>query len=147
MVRDAGHVPEAAELALLSAAQFVVIEANARLDAGDIEGALDLYADDAVLEAGGGTGARGKDALRESIKYNAAAGSGRRACHVVSNVRAITEDDGVVIDCTQVAYLLESPRPYPAQSIHNVRYVLKPSSAGNLRIVEQRVPDYKLKTA
>jgi len=40
---------------------------------------------------------------------------------------------------------VQSPRPYAPQSIHNVRYVLKPSSAGNLRIVEQRVPDYELK--
>ena len=49
MAKDPGHVPNAAELALLSAAQLVVTEVNARLDDGDIDGALDLYADDAVL--------------------------------------------------------------------------------------------------
>jgi len=145
MAKDPGHVPDAAELALLSAAQLVVTEANARLDDGDIDGALDLYADDAVLEAAGGRAARGRGAIRQSIMRNAAAGAGRLALHVVSNVRAFTDDGAVVIDCTQIAYLLESPRPYAPQSIHNVRYVLKPSSAGNLRIVEQRVPDYELK--
>ena len=60
MAEDAGHVPDAAELALLAAAQFVVIEAVARLDAGDIEGALELYTDDFLLEGANGTVARGK---------------------------------------------------------------------------------------
>jgi ketosteroid isomerase-like protein len=59
MAKDPGHVPDAAELALRSAAQLVVTEANARLDNGDIDGALDLYADDAVLEAAG-EGTRGE---------------------------------------------------------------------------------------
>ena len=113
MAKDPGHVPNAAELGLLSAAQLVVTEANARLDDGDIDGALDLYADDAVLEAAGGRDARRRDAIRQSIMRNAAAGAGRLALHVVSNVRAFTDDDAVVIDCRQVAYLLESRAPSP----------------------------------
>jgi SnoaL-like domain len=145
MAKDVGHIPDAAEHALLAAAQFVVIEAVARLDAGDIEGALDLYTDNFVLEGANGTIARGKKALRESIRRNSAAGSGRRACHVVSNVRAFTEGDVVIIDTTQVAYLLESPAPYVANSIHNVRYSVKVSSGDNLRIVGEQVPTYQLK--
>jgi hypothetical protein len=145
MAEDAGHLPDAAELALLAAAKFVVIEAVARLDAGDIEGALDLYTDDFVLAGANGTVARGKEALRESIMRNSAAGAGRRACHVVSNIRAFTDGDAVVVDTTQLSYLLESPAPYGANSIHDVRYFLKVSSAGNVRIVGEQVPTYQLK--
>jgi SnoaL-like domain len=145
MAKDVGHMPDPAELALLAAAQFVVIEAVARLDAGDIEGALDLYTDDFVLEGANGTIASGKEALRESIMRNAAAGLGRRACHVLSNIRGFTEGDVVIVDTTQVAYLLESPAPYRANSIHNVRYFARVSSAGNVRIVGEQVPTYQLK--
>ncbi len=147
MAEDAGHVPDAAELALLAAAQFVVIEAVARLDAGDIEGALELYTDDFLLEGANGTVARGKEALRDSIMRNSAAGLGRRACHVVSNVRAFADGDAVIVDTTQVSYLLESPAPYRANSIHNVRYFVQVSSAGNVRIVGEQVPTYQLKYA
>jgi hypothetical protein len=139
MYRDPGRVPAAGELALISAAQLVITELNARLDRFDIEGALDLYADDAVLEA-----VQGRDAIRQTIMHSGAAGSKRRACHVVSNVRAVTDEDAVVVDCTQVAYLLEGPPPYPANIILEVHYVLRPSADGSLRIVEQRIPGYHL---
>ncbi len=139
MFKDPGRLPEVAELALSSAAQLVITELNARLDRCDIEGAVDLYADDAVLVA-----VRGRDAIRKTIMHSAAAGAKQRACHVVSNVRAVVEEDTVTIDCTQVAYLLEGPPPYPASIILEVHYLLKPSADGNLRIVEQQVPGYQL---
>jgi hypothetical protein len=139
MGNDPGRVPDAAELALRSAAQLMVVEVNARMDAGDIEGALELYADDAVLQA-----VKGKPAIRQTMLHSSAAGAGTPACHVVSNMRCVTEDDSVAVHCTVVAYLLDSPRPYGANVILNVHYVMKPASDGNLRIVEQRVDDYEL---
>lgn len=134
-------MPDVAELALRSAAEYVVTEVNTRLDAGDIEGALDLYADDAVLED-----VRGRDAIRQTIMHTAAAGAGRKACHIVANFRCSIDGDAVVMDTSQIAFLVEDRGPYPASSVLLlVRYVLKPSSDGNLRIVEQRVPGYKLR--
>lgn len=135
-----GHVPDFAELALRSAAEFVVNEVNARLDNGDVDGALELYAEDAVLEA-----VRGRDAIRQTIMHNAAAGLGRKACHVVNNYRGFIQGDAIVMDTTQIAFVIDGPPPWPASSILLlVRYILKPSSDGNLRIVEQRVPGYQL---
>ena len=75
------------------------------MDAGDIEGALELYADDAVLQA-----VKGKPAIRQTMLHSSAAGAGTPACHVVSNMRCVTEDDSVAVHCTVVAYLLDSPR-------------------------------------
>ena len=66
---------------------------------------------------------------------------------MVSNIRAFTDGDAVIVDTTQVSYLLESPAPYRANSIHNVRYFVKVSSAGNVRIVGEQVPTYQLKYA
>ena len=140
MTKDPGHIPDMAELALRSAAEFVVSEVNTRLDNGDIEGALELYAEDAVLES-----VQGRDAIRQTIMHTAAAGRGRKACHVVSNFRGYVEGNTVVMDTTQIAFLIDGPPPWPANSVLLlVRYVLKPSSDGKLRIVEQRVPGYKL---
>ncbi len=140
MTKDPGHIPDVAELALRSAAEFVVNEVIARLDNGDVEGALDLYAEDAVLES-----VRGRDAIRQTIMHTAAAGLGRKACHVVSNLRGSIEGNTVVMDTTQIAFVIDGPPPWPANSVLLlVRYVLKPSSDGNLRIVEQRVPGYQL---
>jgi ketosteroid isomerase-like protein len=140
MTNHPGHVPDVAELALRSAAEFVVNEVNARLDNGDVDGALELYAEDAVLEE-----VQGRDAIRQTIMHTAATGLGRKACHVVSNYRGFIENDAVVMDTTQIAFVIDGPPPWPANSVLLlVRYILKPSSDGNLRIVEQRVPGYKL---
>jgi ketosteroid isomerase-like protein len=139
MADDPGHVPDPAELGLRSAAQLLVVEVNARMDAGDIEGALELYAEDAILQA-----VRGKAAIRQTMRHSSAAGSGRSACHVVSNMRCSTQGDSVLVHCTMVAYLLDGPQPYGANAILKVHYVMKPLSDGNLRIVEQRVDDYEL---
>ena len=139
MSNDPGHVPDGPELALLWAAQSVVTEVNTRMDAGDLEGALDLYAEDAVLQA-----VRGKPAIHQTMLHSSAAGAGKPACHVVTNVRAAVDGDAVVVQCTLIAYLLDGPRPYGANAVLNVRYVLKQSAAGNLRIIEQRVEGYDL---
>ena len=139
MADDPGHVPDGAELGRRSAAQFMVTEVNARMDAGDIDGALELYAEDAVLQD-----VRGKPAIRQTMLHSSAAGAGRPACHVVSNIRCSTEGDSVLVHCTVVAYLLDSPRPYGANAILNVHYLMKPGSDANLRIVEQRVDDYEI---
>jgi ketosteroid isomerase-like protein len=135
-----GRIPDAKELALRSAAQRLVSEYFARLDRADVEGLLELYADDATLQ-----GAKGKDEIRQSIMANSAAVHGRNSPHSPLNIRAAADGDGVVVDYTVVAYMLDEPGPYAAHAILNQRQVLKPRAAdGALQIVEQLVHGFDL---
>ncbi len=55
------------------------------------------------------------------------------------------DDDGVAVDYTVVAYMLDEPGPYAAHAILNQRQVLKPRAAdGALQIVEQLVHGFDL---
>jgi hypothetical protein len=139
---DPGRVPNAEEIALRSAGQAVVTELFARIDRRDYEGALELYADDAVLEA-----AKGKAAIREKMLRSSAAEEGTPTSHVVTNVRASATDGTVVVHYTVVAYRLDGPGPYAAQVVLDQRQVQKPSPEGNLRITEHRVQGYDLSYA
>jgi ketosteroid isomerase-like protein len=134
-----GRAPDLEELALRAAAHCVVTELFARLDRADVEGVLELYAEDATLEA-----AEGKSAIRQAILHSSGAVTGTPTAHVVTNVRASTIGDGVVVDYMVVAYALDGPGPYAANVILNQRQILKRSSDGNLRIVEHRVQGYDL---
>ncbi len=134
-----GRVPDAEELALRAAASAVVTELFARLDRADVDGVLELYAEGAVLE-----GAKGKDAIRESVIHSSGAVSGRPTAHIVTNLRASPTDGVVVVEYTVVAYDLEGSGPYAANVILNQRQVQERSPDGNLRIVEHRVEGYDL---
>jgi len=127
------------ELALRGAAHRLVAELFARLDRADVEGMVELYAEDATLE-----GAEGKDAIRQAIRDSSGAVRGTPTAHVLSNVRATVIDDRVVVDYTVVGYVLEGPGPYAANVILNQRQVHSQSSDGSLRIVEHRVEGYDL---
>jgi ketosteroid isomerase-like protein len=135
-----GRVPDAEELALRAAAQRLVGEYFARLDRADVEGLLELYADDAVLQD-----AKGKAAIRQAILSSSAAVAGKNSPHIPTNIRAASTGDGVAVDYTVVAYLQEGPGPYPAIAILNQRQVLKRSAAdGSLQIVEHQVLGFDL---
>ena len=110
----------------------------ARLDRADVEGLLELYADDAVLQD-----AKGKAAIRQAILSTSAAVAGKNSPHIPTNIRAVSIDDGVAVDYTVVAYLQEGPGPYPAIAILNQRQILKRSASdGSLQIVEHRVQGF-----
>ena len=133
-----GRIPDAAELGLRAAAERLVSEYFARLDRADVEGLLELYADDAVLQD-----AKGKAAIRQVILSTSAAVAGKNSPHIPTNIRAVSIDDGVAVDYTVVAYLQEGPGPYPAVAILNQRQILKRSASdGSLRIVEHRVQGF-----
>jgi hypothetical protein len=117
----------------------VVTEYFARLDRADVEGVLELYDEEAVLE-----GARGRDAIRQSILQSAGAVNGRPTAHIVTNLRASAAQGRVAVDFTVVAYALEGSGPYAASVILNQRQIQKRSPDGNLRIVEHRVMGYEL---
>jgi ketosteroid isomerase-like protein len=135
-----GRIPDAAELALRAAAERLVGEYFARLDRADVEGVLELYADDAVLQA-----VKGKDAIRQAIVSSSAAVAGQKSPHIPTNIRAASIGDGVAVDYTVVAYLQEGPGPYPAVAILNQRQILKRSASdGSLQIAEHRVQGFDL---
>jgi ketosteroid isomerase-like protein len=135
-----GRVPDAEELGLRAAAQRLVGEYFARLDRADVEGLLELYADDATLQD-----AKGKAAIRQAILSSSAAVAGRKSPHVPTNIRAASIGDCVAVDYTVVAYLQEGPGPYPAIAILNQRQILKRSASdGSLQIVEHQVLGFDL---
>ena len=135
-----GRIPDVEELELRAAAERLVSEYFARLDRADVEGLLELYADDAVLQD-----AKGKAAIRQAILRTSAAVAGKKSPHIPTNIRAASIDDGVAVDYTVVAYLQEGPGPYPAIAILNQRQILKRSASdGSLQIVEHRVQGFDL---
>jgi hypothetical protein len=137
---DPGRVPDAGEVGLGAAGQAVVTELFARLDRRDFEGALDLYAEDAVLE-----GARGKSEIRETMLRSVASNAGQPTSHTVTNIRtAVTDRGAVVVDYTIVAYRLGGPGPYAAHAIIDQQQTLRVAAGGNLRITEHRVSGYDL---
>jgi ketosteroid isomerase-like protein len=136
-----GRIPDAQELALRAAAERLVGEYFARLDRADVEGLLELYADDATLQ-----GEKGKAAIRQSILNNSAAVAGKNSPHIPQNIRAASNGDGVAVEYTVVAYLQEGPGPWPAIAILNQRQILKPSAEdGRLQIVDQQVYGFDLR--
>jgi hypothetical protein len=133
-----GRVPDVEELALRVAAERLVSEYFARLDRADVDGILELYAEDATLE-----GAKGKAAIRQSVLDHSAAVAGRNAPHLPLNIRASVIDGGLLVEYTVVAYDMDRPGPYPAIAILNQRQLLKRSEVdGALRIVEHRVEGF-----
>jgi hypothetical protein len=137
---DPGRVPDADEVGLRAAGQAVVTELYARLDRRDFEGAVELYAENAVLE-----GAKGKSEIRETILRSVTSNAGQPTSHTVTNVRAaVTGPSEVVVHYTVVAYRLDGPGPYAAHAILDQHQVLRVAADGNLRIHEHRVEGYDL---
>lgn len=140
MIDQPGRIPDVEELRLRAAAERLVGEYFARLDRADVDGLLELYADDATLQ-----GAQGKAAIRQAILGSSAAAAGKDSPHLPTNIRAASVGDGVAVDYTVVAYLKEGPGPYPAIAILNQRQILKRSASdGCLRIVEHQVLGFDL---
>ena len=133
-----GRIPDAEELGLRAAAHRLVGEYFSRLDRADVEGVLELYAEDATLED-----VKGKNAIRQTILDSSGAVAGKTMPHLPVNIRALAVDDCVVVDYTVIAYSLEGPGPYPAVAILNQRQIHKRTAPdGSLQIVEHRVQGY-----
>jgi hypothetical protein len=137
---DPGRVPDAGEVGLRAAGQAVVTELFARLDRRDFEGAVDLYAEDAVLE-----GAKGKTQIRETILRSVTSNAGQATSHTVTNIRAaVTSHGEIIVNYTVVAYRLGGPGPYSAHAIIDQQQTLRVAADGKLRIREHRVEGYDL---
>jgi hypothetical protein len=138
MADHPGRIPGAEELGLRAAAQRLVGEYFARLDRADVEGVLELYAEDAALED-----VKGKNAIRQSILDSSGAVAGKTVPHLPVNIRAAVVDDSVVVDYTVIVYSLDGPGPYPAVAIINQRQIHRRTAPdGSLRIVDHRVQGY-----
>jgi ketosteroid isomerase-like protein len=141
MTDNPGRIPDVEELRLRGAAELLVGEYFARLDRADVDGLLELYADDATLQ-----GARGKAAIRQAILGHSAAVAGKNSPHIPTNIRAASTGDSVAVDYTVVAYLQEGPGPYPAIAILNQRQILKRSASdGCLQIVQHQILGFDLR--
>jgi hypothetical protein len=134
-MRQPGSVPDVELTARQLACHHVVTEVFARLDAGDVDGALALYADDAEL-----LGARGRSDIKAAMLRGMAPNAGKRTRHVISNLRASAIDDRtMLVEYTAVTYTLEGPGPYPPRSVFDQEQQLRADHDGVLRVVRHRI--------
>lgn len=109
----------------------------ARIDARDIDGAVALYADDAVFLA-----ARGRDEIRAAMLQGLASNADQRSRHVIANVRSDFLDgagDAVLVRYTAMAFTLVTPGPPALRSILDQEQVIRRRADGRLEIAEQRI--------
>jgi ketosteroid isomerase-like protein len=134
-MRQPGRVPDVELAARQLACHQVVTEVFARLDAGDLDGALALYADDAEL-----LGARGRPEIKAAMMRGMAPNAGKRTRHVISNLRARAIDDStMLVEYTAVTYTLDGPGPYAPRSILDQEQELRADRDGVLRVVRHRI--------
>jgi ketosteroid isomerase-like protein len=124
------------EGALQLAAQALVMELFARIDRRDIDGAVGLYAEDAVF-----LGATGRTEIEQAMRAGLAPNAEHRSRHVIANVRSsMLDGDSVLVDYTALAFTLQGPGPFAARSILDQQQVIRRSHSGKLEIAEQRIP-------
>jgi hypothetical protein len=124
------------DAALQIAAQALVVELFARIDARDIDGAVALYARDAVF-----LGARGRREIREVMLRGLAPNASQRSRHVIGNLRSTPLGaDSVLVRYTAVAYTMNGTVPVAVRSILDQEQVVRRHD-GVLEVAEQRIPD------
>jgi ketosteroid isomerase-like protein len=134
-MQDPGLVPEVGEVARRLASQAVVAEIFTRLDAQDIDGALELYDDDAAFLQ-----ARGKAAIKDTMTRGMAANADKRSRHVIANWRSSQPDgDTMVVEYTAVAYTLEGQGPFPPRAVFDQRQVHRLDPDGRLRVTDHQI--------
>ena len=127
----------AGDAAFQLAAQALVVELFARIDARDIDGAVALYAPDAEF-----LGARGRAEIGETMRRGLARNAGQRSRHVLGNLRsALLDADRVLVRYTAVAYTMEGTLPVAARSVIDQEQVVR-RRGGVLEVAEQRIPGF-----
>jgi len=126
-----------ADAAFELAAQALVMELFARIDAKDIVGAVALYAQDATF-----LGARGRHEIREVMLRGLAPNGEQRSRHVIGNVRSMPLDpDSVLVRYTAVAYTMDAAVPVAVRSILDQEQVVRRRD-GVLEVAEQRIAGF-----
>jgi ketosteroid isomerase-like protein len=134
-MEDPGRVPSADEAASRLASFAVVIEVFTRLDAKDIDSALELYADDATFLQ-----AQGKEAIKDTMVRGMAPNADKRSRHVITNLRASRVDHvDIAVEYTAVAFTLDGPGPYAARAVFDQRQVHRLEADGRLRVVDHQI--------
>ncbi|HEY3882788.1 MAG TPA: nuclear transport factor 2 family protein [Trebonia sp.] len=119
------------------AAQALVVELFARIDARDIDGAVALYAPDAVFP-----GAKGRPEIRETMLRGLLPNAGQRSRHLLGNLRsAPLGADSVLVRYTAVAYTMDGTVPLAARSVIDQEQVVR-RRGGVLEVAEQRIPGF-----
>jgi ketosteroid isomerase-like protein len=129
-------VPDGGETSRRLASAAIVAELFSRIDAGDVSAALELYCDDATF-----LHARGKDQIRAAMQQGI---SSRPSRHLITNVRARSEDDAgtMVIEYTAAAFTLEGGGPFAARAVLDQRQRHRRDPDGVLRIMEHQILGY-----
>jgi hypothetical protein len=136
---DPGSVPGPEELGLRLAAQALAIEYFARIDRRDLDGALGLYAEDAVF-----LGVRGRDAIRAVAERGLAANAAHPTRHVVANLTAsaAAEPGSAVVRFTALAYTLAAGERPRLRTVLDQQMRVGRQPEGRMRITEHQIPGY-----
>jgi ketosteroid isomerase-like protein len=134
-LRDPGFVPDAEETAVRQAGQALPAEYFARIDRVDLDGAVELYREDATF-----LGVRGRPQIRQRMEQGLAPNAGRRSRHVIANLRSsLVDRDTLLVEYTAVAYTLDGSSPVAARSVFDQEMVIRRGPDGRLRIADHRI--------
>jgi uncharacterized protein (TIGR02246 family) len=134
-LREPGFVPDAEETAVRHAGQALPAEYFARIDRVDLDGAVELYAEDATF-----LGARGRHQIRQRMEQGLAPNAGNRSRHVIANLRSsLVDRDTLLVEYTAVAYTLDGSSPVATRSVFDQEMVIRRGPDGWLRIADHRI--------
>jgi hypothetical protein len=132
---EADATEDVATVARCLASERLVIELFDRLDAHDLERAVELYADDATF-----LGAQGTAAIRETMRRGMAPNAGKRTRHVIGNLRSrALSADTTQVQYTAVTYTLDGDGPYAPRSVLDQEQLHRLDADGTLRIVRHEI--------
>ncbi len=134
-MREPGFVPDLEETAVRHAGQAFPAEYFARIDRVDLDGAVELYTEDATF-----LGARGRAQIRQRMEQGLAPNAGNRSRHVVANVRSsLVNRDTLLVEYTAVAYTLDGSSPVATRSVFDQEMLIRRGPDGWLRIADHRI--------
>jgi len=124
--------------------ESLVVELFSLIDRLDLDGAVELYADDAVF-----LGARGRPEIRRTMERGLASHADVRTRHVIGNLRSHVVRGAVLVEFTNVAYTIPGPEEVPggsvlARSVLDQEMLMRRDPDARLRIAEHRIIGYEL---
>jgi hypothetical protein len=139
-VEDPGLAPDADEVRWRLAAEALVTELFARLDALDVDAALELYDDDAVFLR-----AQGKAAIKDTMVRGMAPNADKRSRHLITNLRVARADPSTLrVEYTAVAFTLDGPGPYAPRSVFDQYQLHQQGGDGRVRVIEHQILGFEL---
>jgi len=128
-------VPDSEETAVRHAGEALAAEYFARVDRVDLDGAVELYAEDATF-----LGARGCAQIRHRMEEGLASNADKRSRHVIANLRSsLVDGDTLLVEYTAVAYTLDGSSPVSTRSVFDQEMIIRRGPDGWLRIADHRI--------